>query len=222
MQSTNNGDTFSTPVQVNNSNRESEEVDIVAKNGEVHLSWQDVVKNPWGYITSGDAFYAYSSNYGTSFQTPIELSSGLSGSYNYGVRLDADDTGFCRVAFHSDTSGSFDVWLCEGSDGSMSAPQRITWFDSGTGWPQVNVDSDGTWDICFDDTPPDAATNIYHMYMEPGMTGWSVPVKISYNTSGDAQIPSMVKDSDFNIYCFWQDYRNETLREEVWFNRLLY
>jgi len=222
MQSTDDGDTFSNPVQVNNSNRESEEVDVTAKNGEVHLCWQDALKNSWGYITSANAFYAYSSDYGSSFETPIEISDSLGSNYNYAVRLDVDESGLCRAAFHSDKSGSFDVWMCEGSDGNMSAPQRITWFESGSGWPQINVDQDGAWDICFDDTPPDAPTNIYHMFMESGMSTWSTPVRISANTSGDAQIPSMVKDSNLNIFCFWQDNRNETMREEIWYNRLLY
>jgi hypothetical protein len=218
----NAGNSFTTPVQVNNSNRESEEADIVAKDGKIHICWQDVQKDYYGNVTNGRAMYNYSSDNGATFGTTQNLSNSVGGSYCYHARVDADETGTAYVVFHSEAAGSFDVYMSYGSGGTMSAAQRVTFWDGhGSGMPDIAVDPDGHIDLFFDDTY-DRVTNVWHQYREAGSTDWSEPVRLSLNFTGDAQIPSVVKDVDKNIYCFWQDYRNSTAREEIWYNRMIY
>jgi thermitase len=218
----NAGNSFTTPVQVNNSAWESEEADIVAKDGNIHICWQDVQKDGNGNVTSGRAMYNYSSNNGVSFGTAQNLSNSVGGNYCYHARVDADATGTAYVVFHSEAAGSFDVYMSHGSGGTMSAAERVTfWDEHGTGMPDIAVDPDGRIDLFYDDTY-ELVTNVWHQCREAGSSTWSEPVRLSLNFTGDAQIPSVVKDVEKNIYCFWQDFRNETGREEIWYNRMIY
>ncbi|MCD6216746.1 S8 family serine peptidase [bacterium] len=224
FRSDDNGANFTDPVQVCNSSRISEEACLAALDGEIHIGWQDVVKDPYYhyYIIDAYAMYAYSSDNGETFSSAENLSNAVGGDYCYHTNLDIDDESNCHVVFHSEGAGSFDVYMCSGSGGTLSTAERVTFIDDcGTGMPYIIVDDEGRKDLFYDNTC-EGITNIWHQYMESDSTEWSEPVRLSTNFTGDAQIPNAVKDDAKNLYCFWQDNRMSTGRDEIWFNRMLY
>lgn len=222
MKSTNGGDTWGTTVQVCDTNPQSTEAAIaVGGDGAIHITWEE----PSGW-SSGNVYYSRSTNGGTTFSSPFQISSG---SYNNrGLYSDvaADKNGRVYVVFHYLPGGGADTEIaCRISSDSGATWNPVFLITDNTvpdSRPGIYAKMDGSFvDIVFRRREANI-WNIFHTYSENGMGSYSTPVKISLSLGGDARSATVVRAPNNNIFAFWEDVVNSQGNYEVFFNRFIY
>jgi thermitase len=221
MRSEDGGDTWLPTVQVCATNPNSQEAAIaVGGDGVIHITWEEL-----GNYNSGNAYYSRSIDNGLTWSAPYKITTGSYNNRGWYTDVGADNAGNAVVVFQN---------VPQGADSEIAA---ITSSDSGATWsaiklltdnsisdsrPGMSVMADGSYiDIVFRRNEAQN-WNIYHMHSEDLLATWSTPTKISLSDWGGARAAVVVRDSNFNIYAFWEDMINSNQDYEVFFNRFIF
>jgi hypothetical protein len=188
--------------------------------GVIHVTWEEL---GGGY--SGNTYYSRSTDGGATFSSPFKITSGSYNNHGWHSDVGADNFGQVYVVFQYVPGGSdaeVGMRISHDSGANWDSVQLITDNSIPDSRPGIFVRPEGDFvDVVFRRLEAEV-WNTYHTYSEDGMTSWATPVKISESVGGDAREAVVVRDSNFNIFSFWEDIVNSKGDYEVFFNRFIY
>jgi thermitase len=217
------GDTWLTHVMVNDSYVASTEVAIaVGGDGVIHIVWEELSGQWWDPI--GNVWYSRSVDDGLNFSTAVKINSGTHNNDCWHADIAADGLGNVYSVFHYVPGYKYAEISCVISNNSGSTWNPVTDLTDNNvpdSRPAIYVNPDSSLiDIAYRSLQVDS-WNIWHAYSENGLSSWDDPVQISSSTWGDAREAVIVRDTNKNIYSFWEDLVNQT-DYEVFYNRFLF
>ncbi len=192
------GATFSTPKNLSNNAGTSQGAQIaVDSSGNINVVWVD--NNPGNQ----DIFFSGSSDGGTTFSVPKNLSNNTGQSYNPHIAV--DPTGDINILWEDTTPGNVDVFFSRSSDGgaTFSTPKSLSNSRGSPLHPQMAVDSSGNINVVWQDAAPGQFDIFLSRSTDGGIT-FSTPMNVSNNT-GYSLEPQVALDSGGNIDVVWED-----------------
>ena len=192
--STDNGDTFTFPVNVSNDDAPSGAPQITASGKNVYVSWMD--KTSGNY----DVFVAKSSNAGSTFGTPINVSKTTKDS-GY-QQMTSSGNNIYVVWTETISDKNYDVFFAKSTDGgsNFDTPVNISNNVGPSGWAVVTATNNVyvAWE--------DSTAGNYDMFIAKSTDGGSTfgaPVNIS-NTTEESAFVQMIATND-GVYLAWHD-----------------
>ncbi len=192
--STDNGKTFTIPVNVSNNPKPSGAPQIVASGNNVYVVWMD--NTPGNY----DIFVAKSTNNGSTFGPPVNVSNNA-GDSGY-PQMTVFENNLYVVWTDTISNNNYDVLFAKSTDGgaTFSTPVNISKNVGSSGWAQITVK--GNIYVIWDDSAP-GKYDIFIAKSTDGGTTFSTPDNIS-NTPDDSNFKQM-SVSENSVYVVWQD-----------------
>ena len=192
--STDNGNTFTAPVNVSHDPKQSGAPQIAISGNNVYVVWMD--NTPGNY----DVFVAKSIDDGSTFGKPINLSNN-GGDSGY-PEMAASENNVYVVWTDTVSNKNYDILFSKSTDGgtTFGTPVNISNNSGASGWAQVSVA--GNVYVIWDDSTPGNYDTFIAKSTDGGTT-FSTPINIS-NTPGNSNFKQMVV-SDKNVYVTWQD-----------------
>ena len=172
-----------------------------------------------------DVCVARSVDGGGSFQTPVKVNDDSTGGYRGKKEITFSKSGKICVVWTDGRAGSggkyWDIYFASSSDGGLSFSPNVRVNDdplspvgqnTTQGTASLAVDSQESVYIVWEDfrnynVTPTHRRDIYHSYSKDGMT-FSKNVQVNYlpdATEWNCADPSMVIDSEDNLYTVWSD-----------------
>src|SRR6266446_1609018 len=189
---------FSGPKNISNNSDFSFSPQVfVDSAGNIFIAWED--------DSSGnlDVFFSRSTDGGTTFSAPIDLSADAADSANPQVATDA--AGNIFVVWENDTAGALGILFSRSIDGGLtfSAPVFLSMNMGGSVSPQMLVDLVGNINVVWEDDSVGTADISYSRSANSGIS-FSIPKSLSRNVgnSVDAQI---AVDLGGNINVVWEN-----------------
>ncbi len=198
--STDGGATFSTPKNLSNSSGFSDFPQIaVDGSGNVNVVWED--------DTPGnlDIFYSRSTDGGTTFSAPINLSNNPAVSEQPRMVVDASDNINVVWADNTPPDTNPDIFFTRSTDGgaTFSTPKNVS-NNSGFSFnAQIVADASGNIDVVWDDNTAGNRDIFFSRSTDGGAT-FSRSKNLSNNT-GFSSEPLISVDVSGNINVVWQD-----------------
>lgn len=195
--STDGGVTFSTPQSVSHTSGFSFNPRIaVDAHGAINVVWED--DSPGNL----DVFFSRSTDGGTTFSSPIDLSADAADSANPQVATDA--TGNIFVVWENDTAG-LGILFSRSIDGGLtfSAPVFLSTNMGGSVSPQMLVDLTGNINVVWEDDSVGAADISYSRSANSGVS-FSTPKSLSRNV-GNSVSAQIAVDLAGNINVIWEN-----------------
>ena len=192
--STDNGNSFTFPVNVSNNEAPSGAPQIIASGNNIYVSWMD--KTSGNY----DVFVAKSSNAGSIFGTPINVSKTLKDS-GY-QQMAASGTDIYVVWTETISNENYDVFFAKSTDGgsTFDAPVNISNNVGPSAWAQVTAQNNiyVAWE--------DSTAGNYDIFIAKSTDGGSTfgaPINVS-NTLKESAFVQMIATND-GLYLTWHD-----------------
>ena len=172
--STNNGTSFGTPINLSNTNSFSLVPQIAAIGSNVYVTWQDFT--PAGNY---DIFFAVSTNNGTSFGTPINLSNSTGNSEVPQIVTSGSNV---YVTWTDTTPGTFDIFFAASNNNgtSFSTPINISNNTGGSRNPQIAAIGSNVFVTWQDGTPGN--NDIFFAVSTNNGTSFGTPINLSNST----------------------------------------
>lgn len=225
IQSTNYGLTWSYPLNIsNNPARSYYPVISVDNAGDLYVVWYD--DTPGNF----DIFFSHSSDNGTSWSSPINISKNKGDCKRPAMTMDID--GNLNVSWEDDTSGNYEIYFSRSIDGgaSWSPVVNISNNSSLSFKPAMAMDSVGNLSVIWEDDSI-GDYEIYFSRSTDNGVSWSPAVKISnYSTSfhkpiitsdrlGNPNVsrPHIAIDNAGNINVIWNNHLPENV--DIYFRR---
>ena len=192
------GVTFSTPKSLSDtpgfSFNPRVAVDI---HGGINVVWED--DGPGNL----DVFFSRSTDGGTTFSSPIDLSADAADSASPQVATDA--AGNIFVVWENDTAGAFGILFSRSIDGGLifSAPVFLSTNMGGSVSPQMLVDLGGNINVVWEDDSAGAADISYSRSANSGIS-FSIPKSLSRNI-GNSVNAQIAVDLGGNINVAWEN-----------------
>ncbi len=148
--SSDGGATFSTPRNLSTNTGTSFNPHIaVDSSGNINVVWED---NTPGLL---DVFFSRSSDGGTTFSTPRNLSNNNTATSLH-PEIAVDSSGNINVVWEDNAPGQYDIFISRSTDGgaTFSTPKNVS---SNTGWslePQIALDPRGNINVVWEDNTP--------------------------------------------------------------------
>ena len=218
---------FSPSANVSHSPGSSPQV-AVEKNGNINVVWFEV---PSGG-TVPDVFFSRSTDAGTTFSTPLDISPSVPASIREWPELVLDSSGNINVVwtneFQAQQGGPFvvDVYYTRSSDGGASFSPPLNLSQDGSGAPAeaapLAVDSSGNvfvvWekDIMGTAANPSGSAEVRFSSSADGVH-FSAPLTISNNNFGE--VPLMALDSSGSVNVVYRGTIASTNNSDVFFTR---
>ena len=192
--STDNGNTFTSPVNISNNAAPSGAPQIVASGKDVYVSWMD--RTPGNY----EIFVAKSNDAGSTFSVPVNISN------------TSKDSGYQQIATFGNNiyivwtetilNKNYDVFFAKSTDGGMTfdTPVNISNNAGASGWAFVAA-SNNIYVAWEDDTPGNY--DIFIAKSTDGGSTFGTPVNVS-NTPEESAFIHMVDTND-SVYLVWQE-----------------
>ncbi len=194
--STNNGVSWSSPVNISNTSESSSYPSIAVDSyNNLHVVWEEAY--PYGPegLVNPEIYY---SKYTTSWSPSINISNNFANSESPSIAIDLDN--YLHVTWHENYNTSSRGIYYSKYTTSWSPPINI----SNTGGYSYNssiiIDLHNYVHVVWHDTSSGATEIYYSKYT----TSWSIPVNIS-NNFGYSRVPSIAVDSDNYLYVVWED-----------------
>ncbi|MBI3623688.1 hypothetical protein HY212_06450 [Candidatus Pacearchaeota archaeon] len=192
--STDNGNTFTSPVNISKDTSPSGAPQIIASGKNVIVSWMD--KTSGNY----DAFVTKSSDSGSTFGAPVNVSNTPKDS-GY-QQISASGNNVYVVWTETISNKNYDVFFAKSTDGgsTFDAPVNISNNEGPSGWALVASSNNiyVTWE--------DSTAGNYDILIAKSTDGGSTfgtPVNVS-NTQEESAFKQMVATND-SVYLVWQD-----------------
>jgi hypothetical protein len=196
--STDGGVTFSTPKSVSDTSGTSFNPRIaVDAHAAINVVWED--DSPGNL----DVFFSRSTDGGTTFSSPIDLSADAADSANPQVATDA--AGNIFVVWENDTAGALGILFSRSIDGGLtfSAPVFLSANMGGSVSPQMLVDLVGNINVVWEDDSVGAADISYSRSANSGIS-FSIPKSLSRNV-GSSVNAQIAVDLVGNINVVWEN-----------------
>src|SRR5579859_77207 len=195
--STDGGATFSTPRNLSNTSGFSFNPHIfVDSHNNVSVVWED--------DTPGnlDVFYSHSTDGGTTFSTPVNVSNDSSDSSS--PQVVADSAGNVFVVWESDT-GALGILFSRSLDGgsTFAAPVMLSTNTGGSMAPQLAVDLTGNISVAWEDDILSSSDISFSRSQDHGAT-FSAPKSLSHNV-GNSNSAMIAVDLSGNINVVWEN-----------------
>jgi len=131
--STNNGNTFSAPINVSNNTKPSINAGIIASGNTIHLTWNQRI------LDSSDIFYAKSIDNGNTFSAPINLSNSSEFSQTVRDSQIAVSGNNVLIVWWEELEQDSDVFFIKSVDGGLnfSKPINLSQTSAKSIFPQI-------------------------------------------------------------------------------------
>jgi len=159
--STNGGLNFSAPLNISKTPGFSSNALLAADAaGNISVIWTDNVPP----ATAMDIFYARSSNGGTSFSSPINISN--NSGFSADPSLAVDSAGNINVAWDDTTPGKDDIFFSRSTDSgaTFATPQNLSNNSGSSTIPQMVADKNGSLNVVWQDTTPGVSQIFFSRY----------------------------------------------------------
>lgn len=218
--SNNNGESFGPPVDLSNSSAESSSDPTVALsgNGEVAVAWSETNSTSGGgdndtEAGSSNIIYRASSDSGSSFDTPVNLSNNPPSALISSVQpeIAMSPQGDPYVVWSSGNEDDRKIFYTKGSidkkginpdsfNPPISLNNNVT--DSSSFTPNIAVSESGEVNVVWKDNGKSGKSDVFSVKSNDGQTGFTSPLNVSNDTkgSGDADL-SVSKDGQ--VYAVW-------------------
>jgi hypothetical protein len=196
--STDGGATFSTPESLSQTSGLSFNPRIaVDTQGGINVVWED--DSPGNL----DVFFSRSTDGGTTFSSPINLSTDAADSASPQVAADA--AGNIFVVWENDTPSSLGILFSRSTNGGLSftAPAFLSTNMGGSVSPQMLVDLGGNIDVVWEDDSVGTADISYSRSANSGLS-FSVPKSLSRNV-GNSFNAHIAVDLGGHINVVWEN-----------------
>jgi hypothetical protein len=196
--SNNNGASFGTPINISNNADDSFFPQITAIGNNVYVTWRDE--------TSGndDIFFAASTNNGTSFGPPINLSNNTGFSSNLQITA-SDNNVYVTWNDATTTTGNTDILFAESNNNGTSFGTPIN-LSNNTGFsvnPQIATSGNNVYVIWSDGTTTTGRADIFFAVSNNNGTSFGTPINLS-NNAGSSGVPQIAAIGS-NVYVTWTD-----------------
>ena len=193
--STDGGATFSTPVNISNNSGDSSFPKIAISGNNLYVTWAFTVTNK-----DFDILFATSSDGGTTFSTPVNLSNTLGDTGLPQITSSGNDV---YVTWENNASGNFDVFVAKSTDNgkTFGIPVNVSNNPKPSGAPQILASGNNVYVVWMDSTPGN-----YDIFVAKSTDNGSTfgqPVNVS-NNAGDSGYPQMTM-SENTLYVVWTD-----------------
>jgi hypothetical protein len=192
--STDGGNTFTLPANVSNNKSPSGAPQIIASGNNVYVSWMDKT------LGNYDVFVAKSSNAGSTFGTPVNVSKAPKDS-GY-QQMAASGNNIYVVWTETISDKNYDVYFAKSSDdgSTFDAPVNISNNVGASGWAQVAAPSNIY--VAWEDNTPGNYDILIAKSSDGGST-FDAPVNVS-NTPEESAFVQMIATS-YSVYLTWHD-----------------
>ncbi len=172
--------------------------------GNIYVVWEDDTAN-------SNILFSRSTDGGTTFSTPKNLSNSSGFSFNPRIALDAK--GNINVVWEDDTPGNPDVFFTRSTDGGATffpKPVNLSLLPLSnypadyTDPPQIAVDTSGNINVVWKSDIPLGIFIVFTRSADGGAT-FSTPVIVSNNPTGSSITPQIAVDKNGNINVVWED-----------------
>lgn len=189
--------TFSTPKNVTNNSDFSFTPQIaVDGNGNIFMAWEDDT------ATNSNILFSRSTDGGTTFSTPMNLSNTTGGSFS--PRIAVDSKGGVNVVWEDSTPGNSVIMFSRSTNtgATFSTPVNVSNSTASAGNPEVAADASGNLFVIWENDS--APLGILFSRSSDGGATFSAPAFISSNTAGSIT-PQIAVDASGNISVVWED-----------------
>ncbi|MGD1836640.1 MAG: sialidase family protein [Nitrososphaeraceae archaeon] len=179
--STDNGQTFSQPENISNSDDTSQSQQIAAKGNNVYVVWRD--ETPGNF----DTFFSFSTDNGVSFSQPDNISNNDGDTSVPKIAIGGHNV---YIVWEDDTPGNNDILFSFSTNNgqTFSQPDNISNNDGDSENPGIATQGNNVYVVWRDDTPGNFDT-FFSFSTNNGQT-FSQPENIS-NNDGDSGSPQI-------------------------------
>src|SRR5574337_157901 len=191
--SNDNGTTFSSPIQISNTSKDSAFPQLVMYGNHVYVAWLD--------RTTGDVtnvIFAKSDDGGNTFSTPLSITShggnsGIPKIYAYESHV--------YLMWEDNSEKNFDIFLSTSNDSgnTFDTPVNVSGNTGNSGAPQMVVDGNNIYAVWMDDTSGHFDI-LFSKSVDGGQT-FTKPVNVSEGKQ-DAGYPQFAVVGN-NVYATW-------------------
>ena len=196
--SNNNGQTFSTPLNISNTQTDSFGPQISSDGNNVYVIWQDGVDEDFT-----DILFAVSNNNGQTFSTPINLSNNTGNSDL--PQIASSEGNNVYVVWQDDTPGNNDIFFAVSNNNGQTFSTPVDNLSENIGdsiVPQISSEGNNVYVVWQDDTPGN--NDIFFAVSNNNGQTFSTPVDNLSENIGDSIVPQISSEGN-NVYVVWQD-----------------
>jgi hypothetical protein len=197
--STDNGQTFSTPINLSNNVGFSVDPQISTEGNNVYVVWGD---NTAGSSINSDIFFAESNDNGQTFSLPENISNNPISSFNPQISIEVNNV--YVVWTDIDPLGDTDIFFAVSTDNgqTFSLPENISNNAGESVDPQISTEGNNVY-VVWTDTPIGNGDIFFAVSTDNGQT-FSLPENIS-NNAGGSFAPQISTEGN-NVYVVWEDF----------------
>ena len=196
--SNNNGQTFSTPLNISNTQTDSFGPQISSDGNNVYVIWRDGVDEDFT-----DILFAVSNNNGQTFSTPINLSNNTGNSDL--PQIASSEGNNVYVVWQDDTPGNNDIFFAVSNNNGQTFSTPVDNLSENMGdsiVPQISSEGNNVYVVWQDDTPGN--NDIFFAVSNNNGQTFSTPVDNLSENMGDSIVPQISSEGN-NVYVVWQD-----------------
>jgi hypothetical protein len=208
--STDDGATWSLPVNISNNSGDSWDPDIaVDSTGTLYLVWSD-----FSFVYK-QILFSRSTDNGSTWSLPTNISNNSGSSLNPTISLDSG--GNLNLAWSDEIPGNFEILFSRSTDNgsTWSLPVYVTQTSYDSYDPTITADNAGNLNLAWTYATPQNWEIFFSRSTDNGST-WILPVNIS-NTAFGSYEPTIIVDSAGNLNLAWRD--DTTGNDEILFSR---
>ena len=187
---------FTNAVTISNISSDSQSPDIIASNDGIFALW---VENKSG---RSDVFFSKSTDGGSTFANPINLSGANSGQSGYAAFAQKDKDVY--VTWQTSLSGTASIFLTKSSDGGSSFEKPVMISDTTklAAFPQISISDDHVY-FTWLEKSDNNSTNIVFAKSGDKASSIGAPLYLTHNL-GNSGIPKLLATGN-QVYLAWED-----------------
>jgi hypothetical protein len=204
--STNNGATFGAPVDISN-DAFSSSPKIMASGSNIYVVWRDTHGG-----AANDIFFIKSSNNGTTFGSPINISNNAGESTNQQIAVSGSNV---YVTWQDLTPGNNEIFFAKSTNSgtSFSAATNLSNNAGASIFPQIAASGSNVY-ITWEDLTPGNADTFFIKSSDSGTTFGS---KVNLSNNAGASITPQIAASGTSVYVTWDDFTPGN--DEIFFSK---
>jgi hypothetical protein len=193
--SNDNGQTFSTPINLSNNAGVSFPPQISSEGNNVYVVWEDTTPG------NGEILFAVSNDNGQTFSTPINLSNNAGISFEPQISSEVNNV---YVVWEDTTPGNFDIFFAVSNDNgqTFSTPINLSNNAGVSDNQQISSEGNNVY-VVWDDGPLGGNGEILFTVSNDNGQTFSTPINLS-NNAGDSLDPQISSEVN-NVYVVWDD-----------------
>ena len=188
------GNLFTAPMAITNNAGNAGLPKIFSEDNGVYLTWED------NSTKNYDIFLAKSTDYGNTFDSPVDISSNTGQSGTPQIVVSKNNV---YAVWMDNTSGNYDIIFAKSTDGgkSFGNPVNVSQTGLDSGYPQLAISGDSVY-VTWTETLSDNNYDVYFAKSTDAGTTFDKPINLSNNKGGSGW-PQVAVDGD--IYVSWVD-----------------